>query len=133
MVHSKLLLSLRTYLILCVELNGAYLGVFVCACRIIHTRTPAHSTLLSQNLYCSEQWCGLGFGLWVVWVEGIDTHHTPKVWVRYPVHTRYMLEIWAIYTEFLPSSQTIPALPTASNARSKEKKTFYSVSWIKRQ
>ena len=33
----------------------------------------------------------------------------------------------------LPSSQTIPALPTASNARSKEKKTFYSVSWIKRQ
>ena len=44
-----------------------------------------------------------------------------------------LLEIWAIYTEFLPSSQTIPALPTASNARSKEKKTFYSVSWIKRQ
>ena len=46
---------------------------------------------------------------------------------------RSLLEIWAIYTEFLPSSQTIPALPTASNARSKEKKTFYSVSWIKRQ
>ena len=44
-----------------------------------------------------------------------------------------LLEIWAIYTEFLPSSQTIPALPTASNACSKEKKTFYSVSWIKRQ
>ena len=44
-----------------------------------------------------------------------------------------MLEIWAIYTEFLPSSQTIPALLTASNACSKEKKTFYSVSWIKRQ
>ena len=42
-----------------------------------------------------------------------------------------LFEIWAIYTEFLPSSQTIPALPTASNARSKEKKTFYAVSWIK--
>ena len=29
--------------------------------------------------------------------------------------------------------QTIPALPTASNACSTEKTTFYSVSWIKRQ
>ena len=46
--------------------------------------------------------------------------------VDYRSFRLYLLEIWAIYTEFLPSSQTIPALPTASNARSKEKKTFYS-------
>ena len=48
-------------------------------------------------------------------------------------HMGGVLEFWANYTEFLPSSQAIPALPTASNACSKEKKTFYSVSWIKRQ
>ena len=45
----------------------------------------------------------------------------------------WWLEIKAIYTELSPVFQTIPALPTASNACSKEKSTFYSVSWIKRQ
>ena len=50
-----------------------------------------------------------------------------------PCVTVKLLEFWANYTEFLPSSQAIPALPTVSNACSKEKKTFYSVSWIKRQ
>ena len=48
-----------------------------------------------QPYSCSTRSCGAGCGmLYVVcvlcgYVDGGDIHHTPKVWVRYPVHTRY--------------------------------------------
>ena len=47
--------------------------VLVCACRIIHTRTNALTTLLSRNLHCSKLWCGL----WFVGCVGRRDRRTP--------------------------------------------------------